>query len=295
MKKLKMILALIIAMIVLCTSSLCAFATETQEDAVIYAKIEELHDLCMMAVNVYGAFVQDGNYSHDPGIIYLSISNFDDINAALKNATDLIHRYGYPMIFENYNGITRDEINDAYDNLKAEMDKATVVKGELKVLIDFCLTEKNDNYYPDEAWSKFKNSISEAQVILDDVNSVGDDYNRAYWDMLYNYNKLCIINQEYGDINFDGQVNIFDVTKLQRILAQLENSNSSIRQISRLDINYVTDIQRLLASLTDDISVYPARFEYMITNVESTNYHSQQWYFNSWRMNYLFLEYIGHC
>ena len=294
MKKFKSILALMIATVIMCLSAFSVFAIDTEIEDNLYDEIEELHNLCMMSVNVYGATAEDGSYSHKPGVVYLAINNLNEINTALDNAVDIIHRYGYPMIFENYNGITEEEITEAYDKLQDAMGRATIEPNELKALVDFCLTENNDDgYYPDEVWTEFENSISKAQITLEDMNVVGDDYNRAYWGMLYNYNKLCIINQTYGDINFDGHVDILDVTKLQRILAQLDNSNSSMLQICKLDITYASGIQKYLVYFTDDISVYPARFEYLIDNIESSNYDSQEWYFNSWRTNYLFMDYIS--
>ena len=294
MKKLKTILALMIAMVIICISASSVFAIDTQADVELYDEIEELHNLCMMSVNVYGASAKDDNYSHDPGVIFLSISNLDEINEALVEAVDIINRYGYPMIFENYYGITKEEIQAAYDNLKNAMNRATIEKGELEVLIDFCKTEKNgDGYYPDEVWSEFENSIFEAQKTLDDINSDGDDYNRAYWGMLYNYNKLCVVNQKYGDVDFDGDISVLDATQLQRIIAKLDDANSSILQICKMDITYATEIQMYLASLDDNIDVYPQRFEYLSNNVECSNYNSQEWFFNSWRMNHLFVQYIS--
>ncbi len=296
MKKLRTILALMIAMVIMCVSAFSVFAIDTETEDNLYDEIGELHNLCMKSINVYGASSKDGSYSHDPGVIFLSISNSDEINVALDEAVDIIHRYGYPMNFENYNGITKEEIQTAYDNLEFAMNRATIEKSELEVLIDFCKTEKNDDgYYPDEAWAEFENSIYEAQNILEDMNAVGVDYNRAYWGMLYNYNKLCLVNRRYGDVNFDGDINILDATKIQRILAQLEDSNSSMLQICKLEITYATEIQRYLALLgdVDSLAVYPERFEYLCNNVECSNYNSQEWYFNSWRMNHLFMQYIG--
>lgn len=292
-----MIIALMIAMVIMCISSLSVFASDTETDVNLYDKIGELHQLCMMSVNVYGASVKDDNYSYKPGMIYISIYNIDKINEALVEAVDIIHRYGYPMTFENYYDITKEEIQTAYDNLENAMNRATIEKRELEVLIDFCQIEKNDDgYYPDEVWAEFEDSISKAENTLEDINAVGDDYNQAYWGMLYNYNNLCIVNQQYGDVDFDGEISILDVTRLQRILAKLDDSNSSILHICNLDITYATDIQRYLASLVDSIAVYPQRFEYLINNVECSNYDSQEWYFNSWRMNYLFMQYMGsHC
>lgn len=296
MEKSKSMLALMIAMVIMCISTFSVFAMDTELEDNLYDEIEELHNLCMMSVNVFGAIAKDGSYSHKPGVIYLSISNLNDINTALDNATDIIHRYGYPMTFENYNGITEEEIKDAYDNLQGAMDRATIEANELKVLADFCHTEKNDDgYYPDEVWAEFENSTSRAQNTLEDMNADGEDYNRAYWGMLYNYNKLCLVNRQYGDVDFNGDINILDATKLQRILARLEDSNSSILQICKLEITYATEIQRYLALLVDvdNLAVYPERFDYLSNNVECSNYNSQEWYFNSWRMNYLFMDYLG--
>ncbi len=295
MKKLKLILSLMLAVVILCLSVSTAFAVDTQDDSYIYEKIGELHDLCMMSVNVYGASAKDDNYSHKPGVVYLSISNLNEINEALDEATDIIYRYGYPMVFENYNGVTQEEIQLAYDNLEDAMNRATVDKSEVEVLIDFCLREKNDGYYPDEVWAEFENSISYAQEVLSDEDAKGEDYNRAYFLMMYNYNKLCVVNQQYGDIDFDGKVTVADVTKLQRIIAQIDDTNSSILQICKTDITYATEIQRYLASLVDNIDVYPTRFGYLNDNIECSNYDSQLWYFNSWRMNYLFMDSISRC
>ncbi len=295
MKKLKLILSLMIAVMILCLSISTAFAVDTQDDAYMYEKVGELHDLCMMSVNVYGASAKDDNYSHKPGVVYLSISNLHEINEALNEATDIIYKYGYPMVFENYNGVTQEEIQLAYDNLEKAMNKATVDKSEIEVLIGFCLREKNDNYYPNEVWAEFENSISYAKEVLRDEDAKGEDCNRAYFLMMYNYNKLCVVNQQYGDVDFDGKVTVADVTKLQRIIAKLDDANSSILQICKTDVTYATEIQRYMASLSDNIDVFPARFEYMNDNIECSNYDSQLWYFNSWRMNYLFMDYISRC
>lgn len=162
-------------------------------------------------------------------------------------------------VLEGTRETTKEEIENYYRELDEKAARVVILNKELKFLIDFCKLENNGGlYYPNELWNEFQSKIA----IAEEVYSKGEDsieVSNAFWNLMFAYNDICIVNQVPGDVDFDGEVSILDATIVQRFLAKLCDLNSSqllildkgrTNEVTVLD---ATEIQRFLAKLQSNL------------------------------------------
>lgn len=269
MKKLKMTLSCILAMVMLAVSSVPAFAVNDDLDS----KIFELMLYCDKCQNEYG-FGET-----EPGDIYLEYTDTSRNNLinAVEDAENLINSY--------YDGlsITEEDIQSKYLSILNAEDNLCVSKTELVFLVEFCQLENNDNnYYGNLTWNDFTQALNSSISLLDNQNSSDEEIDDQYWSLLYAYNELCVSNQLAGDFDNNGEVNIIDVTKIQLALADFGTINSSQKYVSATEysltitIKDATNIQLYLANLKDTIN--SENLNYLTNNIDNKDWKINQLY-----------------
>ena len=254
MKKLKSILALMIAMVIMCLSVLPAFASDIAK--------EKLNELRFKIYDVAEEFNMkvDGSYYPVEGEVFLNYTDetYNNLNSVLNVASE--------YIIDNETGIYFGEIEpiDEMDELMADIDKAytemVLEKRELEYLVSYCQSEINNNYYSDEVWNDFLEELEAAKTTLADKTIVDTRVTDAFWSLFESYNKLCLYNDVLGDVDGNGEITIMDVTSIQRYLAKLTDFNSSQKFVGWVSTSYsgemnitcATEIQKYMAQLTDN-------------------------------------------
>lgn len=254
MKKLRMIIALMIAMVIMCISALPAFASEIAKE-----KLKELQFKIGDVAEEFNMKVY-GSYYPVEGEAFLNYTDetYDNLEAVLNVAS----RFVIDLTPDVYSGAVEpfDEIEyhmAAIDEAYAQM---ILEKSELEFLVNFCEAETNNGYYGDKVWSNFTEKLDTAKVILADESIVDTRVNDAFWVLFESYNQLCLYNDVMGDVNGDSAVTVIDATLIQRYIAKLTEFNSSQKFVGwlctsysgELDITSATEIQRYIAQLTDN-------------------------------------------
>jgi len=173
---------------------------------------------------------------------------------------------------------TIEEIDNYYKRLDDAAEKVIILHDELMILIDCCKQEKNDNlYYSEELWSEFRSKLA----VAEQVYNKGEDtieVSNAYWDLLFAYNEICVVNGIPGDVDFDGRVTIFDATLIQFNLAKTNSFNSSQIYVgdltledSDISIMDATTIQMYLAKIYDTIN------SDRLLNLQENIHHMDRW------------------
>ena len=164
-----------------------------------------------------------------------------------------------------------EKINYYYAKMNEEASQVIIVTKELKYLLDFCNLEKNnDLYYPSDVWENFQNKLTVAQEVYDKGEDTIEVSN-AYWDLLFAFNELCIINPVSGDVDFDGNPTVIDATFIQKNVAQLCAFNSSQKTLCGASVTILdaTQIQKAIAN----IEAYKGSLE--LENLQKNTYKRQ--------------------
>lgn len=267
-------------------------------DMCYYPLVAELDTLCWDVVHTFG--ICSGDYYHNPGYSFLYINEKSEIQVAMDEAVDIIERTGFNYIngFDS-NGITKQEVVDAYEKLEAAIRNATVTKYEVEFLVEHFGTEGNKNgYYPDELYNAYTESVENAKAFLAKENPTNDECNKVYWDLLYNYNRLCSVNTLINDVDFNGSVDVMDATEYQRVLAGIVQNNSSIRYVTNFDSLAATKIQRRLAGYDLNKPLYGQNeLNNIAAKQEILNIESEEFDFSAWKINELYYSHriAGRC
>lgn len=301
MKKLKTILALMIAMVIMCISVNPAFSANTlneQMEIELYDDLSEAYErldaLCWSAVYDYGVSSTNRNsaYKIEPGVLVLTLTNdsLERGREALDETSEFLDNYSVEP--ESY---TYENFENQYTKLKGVLDTLVVSKGTLKSLINFCAEEKNDTgYYSEVLWDDFTERLSNAQVVCEDETIV-EDYivTETFFELLHSHFNLCSSNTKFGDIDNDGDISVIDATYLQMALASIEKLNSSQKLISKSDILYATEIQRYVAKLVYSLEIENSTLGDYVEYTKYSDIHAPSFRFDSWKYNYFYVNYIS--
>ena len=125
------------------------------------------------------------------------------------------------------------------------------------------LKEQNyNNWYTDEQWSDYQEklqALGNAIDALDGTNRTESDLTKAFHTLLRSYNEMTHTYKNIGDINKDGEVNIADVTLLQKYLVGMEDFTGAQKMLVGCynyedpDIADATVIQKYVAGLIAEI------------------------------------------
>lgn len=277
MKKLKTILAIMLAMVIMCFSVSSAFATENIND-----KILELSYYISQVAREFNIYIPNYAESID-GDIFLQYTNetYSKLESELLEAAIFVNDY-----YLSDEDITIEQINDQTNAINKAYSKIVLEKSELDFLIAYCKPEINDAYYSDEIWNCFIQYLKNAEMILADESIIDTRINDAYWDLFGAYNQLCLYNDVKGDVDHDGDVTILDATQIQRYLAKLNRFNSSQKLIgcvasySDISILDATEIQRYIAKLCDD-SNWCYGYNNLVVNEISRDINSNLLFYNA--------------
>lgn len=288
MKRLKAILALIIAMVIMCASVCSTFAVDTNDELSKASK--KLYNLCWESVYDYGveASKYGCNFYSAPGERAPTIESKSYLRAQalLHEANDLLSQPGG-------NQPTLEEYEDMYNRFYEALNSLVLYKGMLYELISFCSEENNDNgYYNDELWSEFCEKLENAKAVYADPDNTHDFIvTEAYFELLHSHFKLCASNTKYGDLDNDSEISIIDVTYVQMACAKLIDFNSSQYVIAKKDITYATEIQRYIASLSETIVRGNSNLNTYMEFVDYSDIHSSEFKFKSWKFHNLYISY----
>ena len=288
MKKLKSILALMIATVIMCLSISSIFAVEVNEE--LYEANKKLFILCWESVYDYGVGANKrGCYFYTaPGERVPSIEGESYLRAQafLHEADDLINRYAV-------DNQTVEQYEELYDKFYNALNSLVLSKGMLKELISFCSEEENYNgYYSDELWSEFCDKLDNAKAVYADPNNTKDFIvTEAYFELLHSHFKLCASNTMYGDVDNDSKITIMDATYVQMVCAKLRDFNSSQYLIAKKDVAYASEIQRYISSITENIVIENSKLDTYIDYVDYSDIHSENFRFKSWKYNYHYINY----
>lgn len=297
MKRMKMILALMIAMVILCISSLPAFSA-TDAEWELYLKMYDLFELCEEAHFAYGV-----GYSIKEPVLpgsqtrpkFLNCSDTTELEKAWEDACPMVEGY-FDSYMNPYDGeISIETATAKFDALYEELYKIVIDRSELEFLVSFCEQESNDDsYYETQLWDDFQSEIAQSKELLADETITDMRINVAYYELMYQLNLLCTSNQIAGDVDHDGEMSVLDATYIQLFLAKYIAINSSQLvvlgeyKMEDIDVLDVTYIQKKCAKL---INMYePVVLEMMINNLDKSNPDSEKFELSSWRNNFIFYD-----
>ncbi len=129
---------------------------------------------------------------------------------------------------------TASQLEQAYADMFEVSSTMYVEKGELKYMYYLFINENNDNgYYSDELWNEVQQLITDAKTAY----YSGDEQlvHHVYIKMRNTYDALCKYNTVYGDFSGDGELNVVDVTYLQKYIVELTEFNSSQKMLSYIN------------------------------------------------------------
>ena len=291
MKKLKSILSLMIAMVIMCLSVSSTFAVELTEER--YEANKKLFHLCWESVYDYGVTASKyGCYFYNaPGERIPNIESESYVKAQeiLHETDDFLSnsRYNNTFIYK------LEDFNIQYDKLYIALNSLVLHKAMLNSMIIFCSEEKNDNgYYSDELWTEFCEKLDNAKAVYADPDNSKDFIvTEAYFELLHSHFKLCASNTMYGDVDNDSEITIMDATYVQKACAKLIDFNSSQVIIAEKNVAYASEIQRYLSSLTDNVDIKNSNLNTYIEFVVYSDIHSSEFKFKSWKYHNLYISY----
>lgn len=217
----KKIISLILAMVLLCFSTITAFASTEDDFLVRYTYFLLDVDDC----EEY--YINGGGFTH-PDYPSWSDASLERMENAIAYARE--------------REITNDEeLQVAYADLEAVASKMCVDIDELNFMISLFEQETNiNNYYDENIWTDFQNLLEKAKIVAmsDDEEAI----HHTYIEMRNSFNNLCKYNTINGDLNGDGLLNVKDATYGQKYLAELVEFNSSQTMVSLIDYKNITGI-----------------------------------------------------
>ena len=294
MKKLKTILALMLATVIMCFSVTPAFAEDSEHD--LKAAYSKLHGLCWEAVYDYGitASKQGCYFNNFPGERIPNVTSKSSlVGREVLHETDDFLNDSLVNGNVNTNSFTVEDFEKQYNKFYTTLNSLVLSKGTLKAMILFCSEEQNNNgYYSDELWNDFCEKLNTAQAIYDAPETTEDFVvTETYFELLHSHFKLCSSNTMFGDIDNDSALTIMDVSYIQKACAELVTLNSSQQLIAKKDIAYASEIQRYIAFFCDNVDIENSSLNTYIEYTEYSDIHSDKFRFRSWKYNYFYIEY----
>ena len=228
-------------------------------------------------------------------------------------------------VLKNSESTSEDYLN-AYYNSKNLLYNASIYQQYAWKSYEKALKLQNV-YYPETEWNEFQNTITNLKTALDDNQGVEryfDDINEEtrereqralylytdeqmkeittrFHEMLYAYNSMSDKYYVMGDINRDGETDIFDAVYIQKkVIAETEtpgkvlnyrltNTQSSVGDVngdSRVDILDAVDIQKFTADKISEFKPYAS----FITKI---NTHETEDFMKAHLINYDICPFLG--
>ncbi len=297
MKKYKRLISLLLALVLVCLSAVTAFAVDTEEE--LNKKLIELYNLNLEMFYAFG-IGQDFYFppepgSQDPDPNWLKIV---DSESAEETCWEALFMYlTYEEGRDYYDGeINLETATLLCDKMHEELRNIVIDRVEVEELVAICEKENNDNgYYDEELWNDFQSELAQAKELLADESIVDRRVNTAFYELMYQYDRLCASCIIYCDVDNDGAMRIMDATYVQRYLVGLETLNSAqmmilpVKKVKDVNIIHATYIQRYLVDLEEyDNSVKHLNMSKLFDNLGKADYTSDEFEYDSIRYNQIY-------
>ena len=228
-------------------------------------------------------------------------------------------------VLKNSESTSEDYLN-AYYNSKNLLYNASIYQQYAWKSYEKALKLQNV-YYPETEWNEFQNTITNLKTALDDNQGVEryfDDINEEtrereqralyfytdeqmkeittrFHEMLYAYNSMSDKYYVMGDINRDGETDIFDAVYIQKkVVAEKEtpgkvlnyrltNTQSSVGDVNgdnRVDILDAVDIQKFTADKISEFKPY-------VSFITKINTHETEDFMKAHLINYDICPLLG--
>lgn len=165
-------------------------------------------------------------------------------------------------IYETDN-LSETEYLMASDDLLNDILNMYVVRGYAEAVYETTGNDQNyNNWYSDDDWANYQSSVEELKNAIDSLedNTVySKRLTKAFHGVLKAYNEMTNKHTLKGDINGDGEVNVSDVTLLQKYLvgtAQLTGAQKMLAgavEYENPSITEATTIQKYCAGLMTEL------------------------------------------
>ena len=294
MKKLKRLISLLLALVLVCLSMVTAFAEKTDDE--LEQKLWELYNLNLEMFYAFG-IGQDYYNPPIPGAEDPNWLETVDSESAEETCWEALCMYlTYEEGRDYYDGeINLETATLLCDKMREELRNIVIDRVEVEELVAICEKENNDNgYYDEELWNDFQSELAQAKELLADESIVDLRVNTAFYELMYQYNLLCTYNTVRHDVNNDGKMTIMDATYIQRFLVQLETMNTSQLYIlgvlykhNSVSIHEATWIQRYCAKLADPLDTY-FYVDRFLNVLDKTNPNSQTFSSDSIKYNIIY-------
>lgn len=311
MKKFKKIFVLMLAFAIAISSvSFNTIAIEVNDGTAQEDSDQEFYQIMgkleSLTTDIYYAFGLSMDYRHppEPGSQdpnWLKIVDFENIQEMCSDASCMVYEYIYNR--DRYDGeINVQTATQEYNKLCEIVQEIVVEKSEVEELVAICEQEDNDNgYYDAQFWSEFQSEIAKAKELLADESIVDQRVTDAFYELMYQYNRLCTYNRINRDVNGDGVMSIMDATYVQRYLVGLETINTSQLYVlgggrpnwslNSININKATEIQSYCASIQQLINYDTSNLNILLRNLEKTNPESEEFVLDSIIYNKIYYKF----
>ena len=219
MKKLRKTIAILLCLCMLSISITTAMAVDSNEDRIwsLHAKLLGMYQTA------------DAKLPHDHPATSLPIYTNKSLFLMIEKI-ETAKKYVDcdPAEIPSF---TVEELTDAYNELEATYLALEVKTNILQKLYEVTKQEINDaddynrRYYSERLWKSFCGAQESAGRALSSNNSKW--ITNAYFTLRAVYNELCKSNQNTGDIDGNGSVELADVLYLQKYMAKIVSMNSS--------------------------------------------------------------------
>ncbi len=253
------------------------------------ATLRDVYDLQIYAQRFPQLFYIEGESSPFNTMYLLDVADSDNKGADFLPLLEQIAELKAGMTDQD-SEITVEQLKGYYDSLDNLARAYTIDKQELEILLDRCEPETNTNtYYPDNLWADFIAAKETAFEVYGDDTITDLRVSDAYWTLRFAYDALCAVNPLAGDVDFDGEANVIDVTIIQRYCAEFITLNSSqcivgtlndLASHTDLDITDATILQRYLVNLIPEIN------SHYLSNLTTPAYRGRIACNNTYFMNY---------
>lgn len=249
MSKNKCLISMLLCVVLVISTIIPTFATETPDIDTLMFQLIEYKDECKLRL-------QEG-ITGLTELVYTDESK-EILRAKIKEVEQYQKAY-----YADQDSVTLEQMQAYTDELTAAVDSLVLEKTELEFLLLFVGEESNDNgYYSEKLWNDFTQKYAQAEAVYADETINDTRVTEAFWNLYMSFNNLCLSNMTPGDIDGDGKVTILDVTLLQKELVQMYTMNSSQIFVADVsdnneifpDINDATIIQKYTVKMVENDS-----------------------------------------
>lgn len=235
------------------------------DEHTVAEKAQELYYYCKEVSIYYFIYNEWTQWSLPDGGVSPTYENTEELEKVLDQVYHLVfevyHDSGFPVDYD-----VDTEFYAYYDAIISASKKAEITDSDIGILTEICESESNDNgFYSAEVWERFTVALQNAKTACANDTIIGN--RKAFWDLYFAYNKLCVQYDAPGDIDGDGEIGIIDVTILQRALVGIGKPLNSA-QIYAASVQPYYDFEGLEPEATDATMIqrYVARMPVVLSD-----------------------------